>query len=165
MSERRRRPFRRALTVSTAVLLGGCLFDRAAPDGPTPVAISRGVLVTVEYVQPGLCLNSANRCADPVVFFGSWMRPGQELTLRPVAGTYGWTGTAAGVPVNFPPDQSPYLVRVFDPYLLDTASGGVTAARLRVGGQVLTDVDSPGTPVESGLVYIDDNGVGHNPFF
>ncbi len=39
----------------------------------------------------------------------------------------------------------------------------MTAARLSVGGQLLTQYDSPGTPDESGLVYIDDNGVGRNP--
>jgi hypothetical protein len=120
--------------------------------------------VTVEYVQPGACLNSANRCADPVVFFGSWMRPGQEATLQPVAGRYVWTGNVPAVPVNFPPLEEPYLVRVFDPYLLDTPSGGVTAARLRVGGQLLTSFDWLGTPSESGRVYVDDNGVGHNPY-
>jgi hypothetical protein len=39
----------------------------------------------------------------------------------------------------------------------------VTAARLVVGGQLLNQFDSPGTPKESGLVYVDDNGVGRNP--
>jgi hypothetical protein len=163
MTERTSHPWGRVLVFSAVLLAGGCIFERAAPSSASPVPISRGVSVTVEYVQPGLCLNSTNRCADPVVFFGSWMRPGQEVTLTAVPGTFTWTGRAASVPVNFPPDQDPYLVRVFDPYLLDTSSGGVTAARLRVGGQVLVDVDAAGTPSESGLVYIDDNGVGHNP--
>jgi hypothetical protein len=150
--------------LAAALFAGGCFFDKEGPDGPSPLPISRGVTVTVEYVQPGLCLNSANRCADPVVFFGSWMRPGQEFALTPVSGVFTWTGNAASVPVNFPPADEPYLVRVFDPYLLDTASGGVTAARLRIGGQAMVDVDSAGTPAESGRIYIDDNGVGHTPF-
>jgi hypothetical protein len=146
------------------MLLGGCFFDEEVPEGPSPLPVSRAVTVTVEYVQPGQCLNSANRCTDPVVCFGSWMRPGQEFALSPVSGTYGWTGRALGVPVNFPPGDEPYLVRVFDPYLLDTTSGGVTAIRLRVGGQVLVQVEEPGTPAESCRIFIDDNGVGRSPF-
>ncbi len=157
-------PWRRAVTLAAALLAGGCFFDEEAPDGPSPLPVSRGVAVTVEYVQPGQCLNGANRCADPVVFFGSWMRAGLVLTLTPISGRYVWTGTASSVPVNFPPRDEPYLVRVFDPYLLDTSSGGVTAARLQIGGQALIDVEAAGTPAESGRVYIDDNGVGHNPF-
>jgi hypothetical protein len=164
MTETATNSLRRTLILATALLAGGCFFEKSGPEGPTPVPVSRSVIVTVEYVQPGLCLNSANRCSDPVVFFGSWMRPGQEFSLKPVAGTFTWTGRAASVPVNFPPGDDPYLVRVFDPYLLDTASAGVTAARLRIGGQPLVDVDAPGTPSESGLVYIDDNGIGHTPF-
>ena len=30
-------------------------------------------------------------------------------------------------------------------------------------GQVITEYDAPGTPLESGLIYIDDNGVGRSP--
>lgn len=163
MSEARRRQVLSFIALLAALAAGGCFFDEKV-EAPSPLPVSRGVAVTIQYVQPGLCLNSANRCADPVVFFGSWMRPGQEITLTPVGGRFVWTGTVPSVPVNFPPNQDPYLVRVFDPYLLDTASGGVTAARLTVGGQVLTTFDWLGTPAESGLVYVDDNGIGHNPY-
>jgi hypothetical protein len=164
MTEIARLTRRPALALLGALLAGGCFFEKSGPDGPSPVSVTRQVVVTVEYVQPGLCLNSANRCADPVVFFGSWMRPGQEFALTPVPGTFNWSGRASSVPANFPPSDEPYLVRVYDPYLLDTASGGVTAARLRIGGQMLVDVEAVGTPAESGRVYIDDNGVGHTPF-
>ena len=159
------RSFRpRFVAVLGLLLLGGCFFDEDAPEGPSPVAISRGVPVTVEYLQPHACLNSTNRCADSVIFFGSWMRPGQEFALHLVPGTFVWTGTAPAVPVNFPPDSDPYLVRVYDPYLLDTSSGGVAGTRLKIGGQALYYLEEAGTPAESGLVYVDDNGVGHNPF-
>jgi len=164
MSEARGRSLRRFTVLLAALAAGGCFFEEEVSEGPSALPISRAVPVTVEYSQPGLCLNSANRCSDPVVFFGSWMRPGQEVTLQPVSGRFIWTGTIPAVPVNFPPGDEPYLVRVFDPYLLDTTSGGVTAARLRVGGQVLTAFDWLGTPAESGRVYVDDNGVGHNPY-
>jgi hypothetical protein len=60
--------------------------------------------------------------------------------------------------------EEPHLVRVFDPHLVDTETGGVTAARLVVGGQILDSFDQPGTPQESGRVYVDDNGAGRNPF-
>ena len=36
--------------------------------------------------------------------------------------------------------------------------------RLRVGGQILTVIESRGTVEESGLIYIDENGQGRNPF-
>jgi hypothetical protein len=54
-------------------------------------------------------------------------------------------------------------VRVFDPHLVQTPNGGVTAARLSIGGQAIYYYDSAGTPQESGLIYVDDNGVGRNP--
>jgi hypothetical protein len=68
------------------------------------------------------------------------------------------------VPVNWPPVVLPHRVRVFDPHLVDTDTRGVSAERLKVGRQVLTVVDERGTPGESGHVYVDVNGTGHNPF-
>jgi len=99
------------------------------------------------------------------VFFGSWMREGQEITLSPVAGGGRiWVGTAHSVPVNFPPREYAHAVRIFDPHILDHATLGVTAERLWVGRQLLIAFDSEGTPEESALVYVDANGFGHNPF-
>jgi hypothetical protein len=122
------------------------------------------VEVRVEYRQPPGCQNAIpEQCVDLVWFFGSWMHVGEEIPLEPVAGSFAWAGTARGVPVNWPPTDEPHLVRVFDPHLADTPTGGVTAARLSLGGQLLTQYDQPGTPRESGLVYVDDNGVARNP--
>jgi len=53
---------------------------------------------------------------------------------------------------------------VFDPHLYDAPTVGATAERLRIGGQILTVFDSPSSPREVGLVYVDANGIGHNPF-
>jgi hypothetical protein len=142
----------------------GCDFQPDPPEGPSALPATRVTAVRVEYRQPNGCLNSAaTSCQDPVVFFGSWMQVGEEIYLEEVAGTHVWSGVAQGVPVNWPPVDEPHLVRVFDPYLVDTPTAGVTAARLQLGGQALTQYESPGTPRESGLVYIDDNGVGRNP--
>jgi hypothetical protein len=110
------------------------------------------------------CANTPAACDNLVVFFGSWMRPGQEIYLADDGGSHVWSGQVSGVPVNWPPVDEPHLVRVFDPHLVDTPTGGVTAARLVVGGQVMQDFDQPGTPQESGRVYIDDNGAGRTPF-
>ena len=49
-------------------------------------------------------------------------------------------------------------------YLRDYQTAGVTADRLLVGGQTITRFLEYGTPGESGLIYIDAQGVGHNPF-
>jgi hypothetical protein len=55
-------------------------------------------------------------------------------------------------------------VRVFDPHLRDTVNGGATPVGLRVGSQIINRFYLPGTPEEGGLIYVDDNGVGHSPF-
>lgn len=149
---------------AAAAIAAGCDFQPDPPEGPSALAPARVVDVRIEYRQPQGCENAApEHCVDLVWFFGSWMHPGDEIPLEPVAGSYVWAGTAKGVPVNWPPGDAPHLVRVFDPHLKDTPTGGVTAARLSVGGQILTQYDSPGTPEESGLVYVDDAGVGRNP--
>jgi hypothetical protein len=130
----------------------------------------RFVTIKVEYRQPAGCQNSEGSCGARVVFFGSWMRPtdatypGDQVLLDTPFGPNFWTGVVPNVPVNWPPTDLPHYVRVYDPHLLDTPSGGVTAARLVVGGQVITEYDAPGTPQESGLIYIDDNGVGRTPY-
>ena len=152
--------------VATAALLSGSCYDFRVegPEDPSPVVPPRLVSVTIEYRQPQGCVNSADRCDDPVVFFASWMHFGQEITLTLPAGGYVWVGTAHNVPVNYPPRDLPHAVRVFDPHILDHPTGGVTAERLLVGRQILTVFDSEGTPRESGLVYVDENGFGHSPF-
>jgi len=147
--------------VATAV---GCDFQPDPPEGPSALAPTRSVDVRIEYRQPQGCENAnPDRCVNLVWFFGSWMHDGEPIALDAVPGSYVWAGTAKGVPVNWPPTDEPHFVRVFDPHLEDTPTGGVTAARLTVGGQILTQYDAPGTSKESGLVYVDDNGVGHNP--
>jgi hypothetical protein len=150
-----------ALLVLAAAV--GCDFQPDPPPGPTAVPPGRFVSVTVQYRQPAGCANSEGTCGARVVFFGSWMAPGQEVLLDTSTGPNFWTGVVANVPVNWPPTDTPHYVRIYDPHLKDTPTGGVTAARLLVGGQAIYNIDSPGTPQESGLIYVDDNGVGRNP--
>ena len=154
---------RRIVPIALAAALAGCDFQPDPPPGPTRPPPARFATVKIEYRQPNGCENAAVACDNLVVFFGSWMRPGQEIYLDSAPGSHVWTGVAQGVPVNWPPVEQPHLVRVFDPHIVNTPSSGVTAARLLVGGQILTQYDSPGTPQESGLVYVDDSGVGRNP--
>lgn len=147
----------------------GCDFQPDPPEGPSALPAGRFATVTVEYRQPAGCQNSEGTCDARVVFFGSWMRPkddnypGDQVLLDTPAGPNLWTGVVTNVPVNWPPNDMPHYVRVYDPHLRDTSTGGVTAARLIVGRQSIYYYDSPGTPQESGLIYIDDNGVGRNP--
>jgi hypothetical protein len=158
-------PGLRCLAVlALAVPWVACDFQPDPPRGrPRSDRHVRGV--TIQYRQPTTCINSSpTECDNVVVFLGSWMRPGQEVYLTSDAGSQVWTGEATGVPVNWPPVDEPHLVRVFDPHLYETATGGITAARLVLGGQMLDTYDQPGTSQESALVYVDDNGVGRNPF-
>jgi len=153
------------MTLGLATLVAGCWdFHPEVPEGPSPVPVARLVSVTVQYRQPFDCFNEPSLCSGRVVFFGSWMQLGGYVLLEPVAGTSIWTGVVPNVPVNYPPVDEPYLVRIADPHLWETPTNGVTASRLLVGGQALTHFDFVGTPQESALLYVDDAGVGHNPF-
>ena len=146
------------------VLLAGCYdFQPDVPAGPSELPPASYASVNIEYRQPNGCANASGNCVDRVVFFGSWMRAGEEILLEPAPG-FLWVGQATNVPVNWPPHESAHSVRIFDPHLVDTDSGGVTASRLKVGEQVLTALENVGTPSESGQVHVDDNGFGHNPF-
>jgi len=138
-------------------------FQRSPPSSPSALPAGRFVDVKVEYRQPAYCANTGTACDQLVVFFGSWMKAGEEIYLTDAGGRQ-WTGVVRHVPVNWPPTDEPHLVRVFDPHLVDTPTGGVTAARLMIGGQAIYFYDQAGTPQESGLIYVDDNGVGRNPF-
>jgi len=156
---------RRLVPAVLALGAAACFdFQPDPPAGPNPVSASRFVSVQVQYRQPAGCENASGSCAARVVFFGSWMRPGDEVLLDTPFGPNVWAGVIPNVPVNWPPDDQPHYVRVYDPHLQATASGGVTAARLSVGGQAIYFFDAPGTPQESGLIYVDDNGVGRNPY-
>ena len=139
----------------------------AGPDEAAQVNPPGSVSVTVEYEQIVECVAGSPRCEDNVVFFGSWMTTGQEFFLTKQPGRYVWRGTALSVPVNYPPKNptsQPYLVRIFDPHIVGGPTGGITADRLKVGGEAIVRFDQPGTPYESGLVYIDENGQGHTPY-
>ena len=157
---------RHLVPLLAAAAAAGCDFQPDPVAGPSPLPATRTVSVRIEYRQPATCVNTdRSNCIDPVFFLASWMHPGanEEVTLGAVPGTYVWAGTATGVPVNWPPTDQPHLVRVYDPHLKGTATGGVTAARLTIGGQTLTQYTAPGTPNESAYVFVDDDGVGHNP--
>ena len=158
-----RRPL--PLLITACLLAGACTnYHLDGPSDPAPVSPPRLVSVTVEYLQPNECVEGSPRCEDNVVFFGSWMRPGEEFFLRPDPGRYIWRGTATNVPVNFPPRGQPHYVRVYDPHMVGSPTEGVTAARLKVGGEAISRFDSPGGTRESGLIYIDENGQGRNLF-
>jgi hypothetical protein len=153
------------VALAAAFVTASCYdFHLTGPEDPEPLNPPHLVSVTIEYRQPFACANSAGRCNDPVVFFASWMEQGNEFRLTKDPAGFIWRGRANGVPVNFPPRDDPHAVRVYDPHLLDEPTQGGTADRLSIGGQRLTIFDSPGEPKVVGLVYVDDYGVGHNPF-
>jgi hypothetical protein len=157
---------RAALLVLAATGALSCnAFRRTAgPDQAGPVNPPGTVAVTVEYDQVPECVAGSPRCPDNVVFFGSWMQPGEEFFLVKEPGRWIWRGTAFRVPVNFPPRADPYLVRIYDPHIVGGPTGGITAERLKVGGEAIREFYSPGNPYESGLIYVDQNGQGHTPF-
>jgi hypothetical protein len=139
-------------------------FHLTGPEDPATLTTPGYVSVTVEYRQPNGCLNSITPCAEPVVFFGSWMPVGGEIVLTRDAGSYIWRGVARGVPVNWPPRDAPYAVRIFDPYLRESLSRGFSSDRIVLGGEPLVRWDGGGGPDQHALVYIDQDGRGHNPY-
>ncbi len=155
-----------AALACAAIATPGCPhLSLSGPDvAPTPETPPRTVSVTVEYRQPNGC-GASSGCTDPVVFFASWMRTERGIQMSLDSKTFVWRTTVTGVPVNFPPRDYPYQVRLYDPFLRDGPTRGTTADRLVVGGETLNRFDLPGGPDESAYVYIDENGVGHNPFF
>jgi hypothetical protein len=160
--------WRAALLGAAALSALSCnAFKRTAgPDVAPPVNPPGTVSVTVQYDQVPECVAGSPRCEDNVAFFGSWMQQGEEFFLKKEPGRFIWRGTALRVPVNFPPSavSQPYLVRVYDPHIVSGPTEGVTADRLKVGGEALVRFYSPGNPSESGLIFIDQNGQGHTPF-
>ena len=146
------------------IALGAGCFNQTGPEDPSPVPVPALVSVQVVYRQPNGCLNFTSNCDGPVVFWGSWMPQTAQIVLAQTPGTFIWTAKVSGVPVNFPPVDQPYLVRVNDPYIRDFPTGGATADRLQVGGQAVTQFYQYGTIFESGLMYVDATGVGHSPF-
>jgi hypothetical protein len=156
----------------SALLVAGLLavpacddYHKNGPEDPSPVVHPTLVDVTIQYRQGNICYASSN-CQDNVAFLASWLPTGQGILLSRVS-TFAWQARISGVPVNYPPKDDPYVVAIYDPFLRDTAYGGVTAGRLIVGGQNLTSFvtvqDTQGVAHESAFVYIDENGFGHNP--
>jgi hypothetical protein len=147
------------------LLFGGCLeFRGVGPDDAPEVSPPRLVRVTIEYRQPAPCGTQTNQCVGPIVFFGSWMRPGSEFPLTPDATNSVYRGVALDVPANFPPHDGddPYEVHVYDANFAGS-SAGMTATRLKIGGEKLTILGDVGTPLEHAAVFIDEHGAGHNP--
>lgn len=153
-----------AAALGAVAALAGCLRPDSVPNGPDPVPFPATTTIRVEYTQPNGCISTTVPCADLVVFFGSWMQPGSQIFLSPDASHHVWTGSVAGVPVNFPPSGQPFEVRVYDPFLQSDGVTRYTARRLKIGTQEVTGIQDPGSHDEHGLVFVDATGQGHNPF-
>jgi hypothetical protein len=148
------------------LVASGCLeFRGVGPDQAPPEHPPKVVDVTIEYRQPNGCQNAPSSCDDPVVFFGTWMRPGAEFPLTRDPQTFTYRGTALAVPVNFPPhdNEFPYQVRVFDPHLRSSSTLGMTALRIKLGGESLVNFANLGTPEEHANVFVDADSFGRNP--
>ena len=140
-------------------------FHLTGPEDAPTVTPPQSVSVTIEYRQPIGCLSSPSpHCDEPVVFFATWMPTGAQLILTRLAGTQVWQGRAVGVPVNYPPRDEPYQVRIYDPYLVDSCAQGFSADRIVVGSEALTQTIGGGCRDQAALVYVDANGQGHNPY-
>jgi hypothetical protein len=149
-----------------AVLLPACYdFHLTGPEDAPTVSTPRLVSVAVEYRQLNGCLSAPSpRCDDDVVFFASWMRQGTEFRLTRDAGTFTWRGVVHNVPVNFPPRDDPYEVRIFDPHLVASCAEGFSADRIVLGGEALAKNNGEGCRGQAAFAFVDDNGRGHNPY-
>jgi len=142
--------------------LGGCYdFHTVGPEDPPELPSPAKVSVSILYLQPGACVNRSSACDGPVTFHASWMSLGGYVILQQTS-PHSWTATIPDVPINYP-GVDPYRVYAVDPYLLDTATGGVSADRLTVGGERIVKFENPGGSREQGLIFIDANGKGRSP--
>lgn len=148
--------------LALALALPGCYdFHLVGPEDPPPLKSPLTASVSVLYQQPAGCVNSDSPCDGPVTFQASWMNLGDYVILER-SSPHTWVATIRDVPVNFP-GVDPYRVYAVDPYLLDTATGGVSADRLIVGGERIVKFENPGGTREQGLIYIDAAGKGRTP--
>lgn len=152
------------LAATLLVALGACLRPDDIPSGPDAIPVPATTTVEVEYTQPNGCVSTTVNCQDLVIFLGSWMQPGGQIFLTPNASHHVWTGSVSGVPVNFPPSGEPFEVRIYDPFLQTDQATRYTARRLKIGTQMLTQIEAPGAHDEHALVFVDSTGQGHNPF-
>jgi hypothetical protein len=138
-------------------------FHGEGPEDATPTYGPAVVAVSLEYAQAGDCPQAPGACEGSVLFYGSWMTTGTFVTLERIPGTRVFRGRATGVPANYPPRAGAYLVRVYDPNLSGGPTLGYTGFRIVLGSEALSLVTSVGQPQEAALVYIDQDGFGHNP--
>jgi len=155
-------PTHRGFALAATISLLGCYdFHTVGPEDPPPLPSPLTAPVSVLYLQPGACVNIQTPCDGPVTFHASWMPLGGFVALQQ-SSPHTWVATIPDVPVNFP-GVNPHRVYAVDPYLLDTATGGVAADRLSVGGERIVKLENPGGTREQGLIFIDVNGRGRNP--
>jgi hypothetical protein len=151
-----------ALPATLAV--AGCeQLHGTGPEDAAPVVGPSIVAVTIEYSQAGDCPQGPTACEGAVLFYGSWMTTGVVLPLDRIPGTRIFRGRVTGVPSNYPPRGGAYLVRIYDPNLGAGPTRGYTGQRIVVGNEALGWLVSQGGPEEAALVYIDQDGFGHNP--
>lgn len=145
-----------------ALALPACYdFHTVGPEDPPPLESPATVSVSIQYLQPSECLNTASTCGGPVTFQASWMKLGSFVELRQ-ATAHVWVATLPNVPINYP-GADPHRVYAVDPFLKDTLTNGVSAERLTVGGEPIVKFEFAGGASEHGLIYIDANGKGRTP--
>ena len=160
----RRRPLLAGRWAASAVLL------RLPPDGPEdPSPIPSATLVVgarSSTASPTVRQRRGRPATTPWSSSAAGCAQGESYSSsRQTPGALHLAGVAHNVPVNFPPRDQPYLVRVSTPTCGTTPTGGVTAERLRVGGEALTRFDeSAGTPRRAASSTSTTTGSGHNPF-
>ncbi len=138
-------------------------FHATGPEDAAPVVGPTIVAITVEYSQAGDCPQGPAACGGAVLFYGSWMTTGVVVPLDRIPETRVFRGRVTGVPANYPPRGGAYLVRVYDPNLAASPTRGYTGQRIVLGTEALEWLVSQGGPEEAALVYIDQDGFGHNP--
>lgn len=153
---------RLSAALGLTVALPACYdFHIVGPEDPSPLPSPLTVSVAILYQQPASCVNAYSGCDGPVTFQASWMARGDYVILEQTS-AHTWVATIKGVPVNYP-GVDPYRVYAVDPYLIDSATGGISADRLTVGGERIVKFENPGGTREQGLIFIDANGKGRTP--
>ena len=135
------------------------------PDARSP-AVSASPRSRSSTASPQHCANAADHCQDRGRLLRQLdgARTTRSCSTRPPDPTF-WTGVVDERAGELASERRAALRPGLRPAPQETRRPPVAPPRASSSaGRSIYFYDSTGTPEEAGLIYVDDNGVGHNPY-